>query len=175
MLSHSSEWSIAQTPYERNLFVMMYHTVQNNLQSSLLFYFFRPNCFQIVVQHFSEEQYIFYFAGEATEQAQVMREGSIALTNNCLIKQGRSTCTSILSRCWVQKTITVCSFLKMICNARTLLLLIIIRKYVYNSLYGCFWVLTETEPMTTVFFANVLTVFCFCRIGWNAFRLSAVT
>lgn len=58
----------------------MYHTVQNNLQSSLLFYFFRPNCFQIVVQHFSEEQYIFYFAGEATEQAQVMREGSIALS-----------------------------------------------------------------------------------------------
>lgn len=34
-------------------------------------YFFRPNCFQIVVQHFSEEQYIFYFAGEAPEQAQV--------------------------------------------------------------------------------------------------------
>uniref|UniRef100_A0AAX7T9R4 Ras GTPase-activating protein 1 n=1 Tax=Astatotilapia calliptera TaxID=8154 RepID=A0AAX7T9R4_ASTCA len=32
--------------------------------------FGRPNCFQIVVQHFSEEQYIFYFAGEATEQAQ---------------------------------------------------------------------------------------------------------
>uniref|UniRef100_A0A7N8XA10 RAS p21 protein activator (GTPase activating protein) 1a n=1 Tax=Mastacembelus armatus TaxID=205130 RepID=A0A7N8XA10_9TELE len=29
-----------------------------------------PNCFQIVVQHFSEEQYIFYFAGEAPEQAQ---------------------------------------------------------------------------------------------------------
>ncbi|XP_019733561.1 ras GTPase-activating protein 1 [Hippocampus comes] len=33
--------------------------------------FGRPNCFQIVVQHFSEEQYIFYFAGEAPEQAQV--------------------------------------------------------------------------------------------------------
>ncbi|KAI1900422.1 hypothetical protein AGOR_G00049780 [Albula goreensis] len=32
--------------------------------------FGRPNCFQIVVQHFSEEQYIFYFAGETTEQAQ---------------------------------------------------------------------------------------------------------
>ncbi|CAI5650592.1 unnamed protein product [Oreochromis niloticus] len=32
--------------------------------------FGRPNCFQIVVQHFSEEQYIFYFAGEASEQAQ---------------------------------------------------------------------------------------------------------
>uniref|UniRef100_A0A8C6PU91 Ras GTPase-activating protein 1 n=1 Tax=Nothobranchius furzeri TaxID=105023 RepID=A0A8C6PU91_NOTFU len=32
--------------------------------------FGRPNCFQIVVQHFSEEQYIFYFAGEAPEQAQ---------------------------------------------------------------------------------------------------------
>uniref|UniRef100_A0A8C8DLL2 RAS p21 protein activator (GTPase activating protein) 1a n=1 Tax=Oryzias sinensis TaxID=183150 RepID=A0A8C8DLL2_9TELE len=35
--------------------------------------FGRPNCFQIVVQHFSEEQYIFYFAGETPEQAQVMR------------------------------------------------------------------------------------------------------
>ncbi|TNM89746.1 hypothetical protein fugu_003980 [Takifugu bimaculatus] len=32
--------------------------------------FGRPNCFQIVVQHFSEEQYIFYFAGEASEHAQ---------------------------------------------------------------------------------------------------------
>ncbi|KAM4616910.1 ras GTPase-activating protein 1 [Polymixia lowei] len=32
--------------------------------------FGRPNCFQIVVQHFSEEQYIFYFAGEAPEHAQ---------------------------------------------------------------------------------------------------------
>lgn len=31
----------------------------------------RPNCFQIVIQHFSEEQYIFYFAGETPEQAQV--------------------------------------------------------------------------------------------------------
>jgi len=34
--------------------------------------FKRPNCFQIVVQHFSEEQYIFYFAGEVPEQAQVI-------------------------------------------------------------------------------------------------------
>uniref|UniRef100_A0A8C3ANK0 RAS p21 protein activator 1 n=1 Tax=Cyclopterus lumpus TaxID=8103 RepID=A0A8C3ANK0_CYCLU len=32
--------------------------------------FGRPHCFQIVVQHFSEEQYIFYFAGESPEQAQ---------------------------------------------------------------------------------------------------------
>ncbi|XP_069483685.1 ras GTPase-activating protein 1 isoform X1 [Ambystoma mexicanum] len=32
--------------------------------------FSRPNCFQIVVQHFSEEHYIFYFAGETPEQAQ---------------------------------------------------------------------------------------------------------
>ncbi|XP_030623344.1 ras GTPase-activating protein 1 [Chanos chanos] len=32
--------------------------------------FGRPNCFQIVVQHFSEEQCIFYFAGETPEQAQ---------------------------------------------------------------------------------------------------------
>uniref|UniRef100_A0A8C1Z6N7 Ras GTPase-activating protein 1 n=1 Tax=Cyprinus carpio TaxID=7962 RepID=A0A8C1Z6N7_CYPCA len=32
--------------------------------------FGRPNCFQIVVQHFSEEQIIFYFAGETPEQAQ---------------------------------------------------------------------------------------------------------
>ncbi|CAB1321558.1 unnamed protein product [Coregonus sp. 'balchen'] len=32
--------------------------------------FGRPNCFQVVVQHFSEEQYIFYFAGEIPEQAQ---------------------------------------------------------------------------------------------------------
>lgn len=34
----------------------------------------RPNCFQIVVQHFSEEQYIFYFAGEAPEHAQVKKK-----------------------------------------------------------------------------------------------------
>ncbi|KAF3850951.1 hypothetical protein F7725_012723 [Dissostichus mawsoni] len=33
--------------------------------------FGRPHCFQIVVQHFSEEQYIFYFAGDVPEQAQV--------------------------------------------------------------------------------------------------------
>ncbi|XP_076853804.1 ras GTPase-activating protein 1 isoform X2 [Brachyhypopomus gauderio] len=32
--------------------------------------FGRPNCFQIVVHHFSEEQYIFYFAGDTPEQAQ---------------------------------------------------------------------------------------------------------
>lgn len=32
----------------------------------------RPNCFQIVVQHFSEEQYIFFFNGETPELAQVM-------------------------------------------------------------------------------------------------------
>ncbi|XP_060740209.1 ras GTPase-activating protein 1 isoform X1 [Tachysurus vachellii] len=32
--------------------------------------FGRPNCFQIVIQHFSEEQCIFYFAGETPEQAQ---------------------------------------------------------------------------------------------------------
>ncbi len=32
----------------------------------------RPNCFQIVVQDFSEEQYIFYFAGETPEQGQVL-------------------------------------------------------------------------------------------------------
>ncbi|MEE6458735.1 hypothetical protein FKM82_000408 [Ascaphus truei] len=32
--------------------------------------FGRPNCFQIVVQHFSEEHYIFYFAGETQEQAE---------------------------------------------------------------------------------------------------------
>uniref|UniRef100_H3A684 Ras GTPase-activating protein 1 n=1 Tax=Latimeria chalumnae TaxID=7897 RepID=H3A684_LATCH len=32
--------------------------------------FGRPNCFQIVVQHFSEEHFIFYFAGETPEQAQ---------------------------------------------------------------------------------------------------------
>ncbi|KAJ8285551.1 hypothetical protein GJAV_G00028140 [Gymnothorax javanicus] len=32
--------------------------------------FGRENCFQIVVQHFSEEQCIFYFAGEMPEQAQ---------------------------------------------------------------------------------------------------------
>lgn len=40
---------------------------------SILFFFSlnRPNCFQIVVQHFSEEHYIFYFAGETPEQAQV--------------------------------------------------------------------------------------------------------
>lgn len=43
----------------------------------------RPNCFQIVVQHFSEEQYIFYFAGEAPEHAQVKKKRSLeAITND---------------------------------------------------------------------------------------------
>ncbi|XP_051849119.1 ras GTPase-activating protein 1 [Antechinus flavipes] len=37
--------------------------------------FGRPNCFQIVVQHFSEEHYIFYFAGETPEQAQEWMKG----------------------------------------------------------------------------------------------------
>ncbi|XP_060692591.1 ras GTPase-activating protein 1 isoform X1 [Hemiscyllium ocellatum] len=32
--------------------------------------FGRPNCFQIVVQHFSEDHYIFYFATETLEQVQ---------------------------------------------------------------------------------------------------------
>uniref|UniRef100_F7A940 RAS p21 protein activator (GTPase activating protein) 1 n=1 Tax=Xenopus tropicalis TaxID=8364 RepID=F7A940_XENTR len=32
--------------------------------------FGRPNCFQIVVQHFSEEHYIFYFACDTPEQAE---------------------------------------------------------------------------------------------------------
>ncbi|GCB63070.1 hypothetical protein scyTo_0007329 [Scyliorhinus torazame] len=32
--------------------------------------FGRPNCFQIVVQHFSEDHYIFYFSAEIPEQAQ---------------------------------------------------------------------------------------------------------
>uniref|UniRef100_A0A667FLE2 RAS p21 protein activator 1 n=1 Tax=Lynx canadensis TaxID=61383 RepID=A0A667FLE2_LYNCA len=34
-----------------------------------------PNCFQIVVQHFSEEHYIFYFAGETPEQAEDWMKG----------------------------------------------------------------------------------------------------
>lgn len=43
----------------------------------------RPNCFQIVVQHFSEEQYIFYFAGEAPEHAQVKKKKrSLEATKN---------------------------------------------------------------------------------------------
>lgn len=57
----------------------------------LLLYFFRPNCFQIVVQHFSEEQYIFYFAGEATEQAQVNRVST--LLSQKMVKQGRNAYT----------------------------------------------------------------------------------
>lgn len=56
---------------------MKYHMLQSNLKSPLLLYFFRPNCFQIVVQHFSEEQYIFYFAGETPEQAQVIGESAL--------------------------------------------------------------------------------------------------
>uniref|UniRef100_A0A673WW45 RAS p21 protein activator 1 n=1 Tax=Salmo trutta TaxID=8032 RepID=A0A673WW45_SALTR len=41
--------------------------------------FGRPNCFQVVIQHFSEEQYIFYFAGETPEQAQVCTDLSLTL------------------------------------------------------------------------------------------------
>lgn len=49
-----------------------------------IFWFFcRPNCFQIVVQHFSEEQCIFYFAGETPEQAQVPVP-SLAMLANAL-------------------------------------------------------------------------------------------
>lgn len=50
----------------------------------------RPNCFQIVVQHFSEEQIIFYFAGETPEQAQVLHHFCIYITlkilKSCKIK-----------------------------------------------------------------------------------------
>lgn len=42
------------------------------------FFFLRSNCFQLVVQHFSEEQYIFYFAGEAQEQAQVIKDFTLS-------------------------------------------------------------------------------------------------
>uniref|UniRef100_A0A8C2FUV7 RAS p21 protein activator (GTPase activating protein) 1a n=1 Tax=Cyprinus carpio TaxID=7962 RepID=A0A8C2FUV7_CYPCA len=52
--------------------------------------FGRPNCFQIVVQHFSEEQIIFYFAGETPEQAQVLHHFCIYITlkilKSCKIK-----------------------------------------------------------------------------------------
>uniref|UniRef100_A0A4W3HNP5 Ras GTPase-activating protein 1 n=1 Tax=Callorhinchus milii TaxID=7868 RepID=A0A4W3HNP5_CALMI len=44
--------------------------------------FGRPNCFQIVVQHFSEEHYIFYFAGETPEQAQDWMKCLQALCSN---------------------------------------------------------------------------------------------
>ncbi|XP_059550130.1 ras GTPase-activating protein 1 isoform X3 [Myotis daubentonii] len=43
--------------------------------------FDRPNCFQIVVQHFSEEHYIFYFAGETPEQAEDWMKGLQAFCN----------------------------------------------------------------------------------------------
>ncbi|MBZ3889714.1 Ras GTPase-activating protein 1 [Sciurus carolinensis] len=43
--------------------------------------FGRPNCFQIVVQHFSEEHYIFYFAGETPEQAEDWMKGLQAFCN----------------------------------------------------------------------------------------------
>lgn len=62
--------AVVQTLYRWKLFLIV-------KAFCLLLYFFRPNCFQIVVQHFSEEQYIFYFAGEATEQAQVNRESAL--------------------------------------------------------------------------------------------------
>lgn len=56
------------------VFLMIHHLLQSKLFLIIsFFYLFRPNCFQIVVQHFSEEQYIFYFAGEATEQSLVIR------------------------------------------------------------------------------------------------------
>lgn len=62
--------AVVQTLYRWKLFLIF-------KACCLLLYFFRPNCFQIVVQHFSEEQYIFYFAGEATEQAQVNGESAL--------------------------------------------------------------------------------------------------
>ncbi|KAL8203661.1 UNVERIFIED_CONTAM: Ras GTPase-activating protein 1 [Gekko kuhli] len=43
--------------------------------------FGRSNCFQIVVQHFSEEHYIFYFAGETPEQVQYFKYYSMYLTD----------------------------------------------------------------------------------------------
>jgi len=50
----------------------------------MLFFLSRPNCFQIVIQHFSEEQYIFYFAGETPEQAQVRITSTYILLLKCL-------------------------------------------------------------------------------------------
>ncbi|XP_063066091.1 ras GTPase-activating protein 1 [Engraulis encrasicolus] len=44
--------------------------------------FGRPNCFQLVDQHFSEEQYIFYFAGETPEQAQDWMQCLQSFCNN---------------------------------------------------------------------------------------------
>ncbi|XP_078252658.1 ras GTPase-activating protein 1-like isoform X2 [Rhinoraja longicauda] len=44
--------------------------------------FGRPNCFQIVVQHFSEDQYIFYFATETPEQVQDWMKCLQAFCNN---------------------------------------------------------------------------------------------
>lgn len=75
----------------------------NTLYSFVLFELFRPNCFQIVVQHFSEEQYIFYFAGETPEQAQVMR----------LISLFCASAFRMLPLQWL--FLPDCSFLSLIC------------------------------------------------------------
>ncbi|XP_060763081.1 ras GTPase-activating protein 1 isoform X2 [Neoarius graeffei] len=52
--------------------------------------FGRPNCFQIVIQHFSEEQCIFYFAGDTPDQAQDWMKCLQTFCSN-LRKQTQST------------------------------------------------------------------------------------
>lgn len=68
------------------------------MESSLLLPSSRPNCFQIVVQHFSEEQYIFYFAGEAPEHAQVQEE-SLRCLRSPLIDRKKHCAFTMLSLC----------------------------------------------------------------------------
>ncbi|XP_059729057.1 ras GTPase-activating protein 1-like isoform X2 [Haemorhous mexicanus] len=69
--------------------------------------FGRPNCFQIVVQHFSEDHYIFYFAGETQEQVQdwmkalqmfcSLRKNSPGTSNKRLRQTHSRTFTSFLN------------------------------------------------------------------------------
>uniref|UniRef100_A0A8C8FBM2 Ras GTPase-activating protein 1 n=1 Tax=Oncorhynchus tshawytscha TaxID=74940 RepID=A0A8C8FBM2_ONCTS len=58
--------------------------------------FGRPNCFQVVVQHFSEEQYIFYFAGETPEQAQVCTDPSLFVCLDVLSQSHLSVVSSLV-------------------------------------------------------------------------------
>ncbi len=74
--------------------------VQLQVRVKCIVFFCRPNCFQIVVQHFSEEQCVFYFAGETPEQAQVLMMPSLAMLDDTLSSLCPNDRFSVFSFTW---------------------------------------------------------------------------
>lgn len=117
----------------------------------LFFICFRPNCFQIVVQHFSEEQYIFYFAGEAPEHAQVIGGSVLAY------KKDRSMCASVsisfVQRHYVFKL--VCHFRPLGRKALIMHLYMLKTDFIFHFEWTSYCVRTDDKKH----FLNALTVF----------------